>query len=421
MATWSTSRGCRPGWDAPAPVRRAACGARLVARKGEVTRHHFAHHARDSACWHAAETNLHAMAKHLLARERRLVFPRTVVDVGGEREQAFDRCEVWFDSVRLERRLGLIVPDVVLTAGGRELVVEVFVTHRCDDDKVAKIRAAGIAALEVDLASCRGLGVDEVARQLVEAAPRAWLFNPKIEAVRRGLEARVARREARLRSARERRVADVLAALDANPPRPGCGLREEGRRLAEHGRVGPTVAPVPGEAGFLCTAQDWKVAVVARWVLPTLAQGADPAEAITLPDVFRLVEDLVEDLVAPACRRPLSEPAREAVLEARPGIVMPFWAVRAFLERLATRCVVRRTASGGWRVVSPTRPARSSSAPGPDGTPPPAFEASPSSAPTADASAPPLPPRDPDEDWATYEGIRLMQAASSLRRTSSGA
>ena len=141
------------------------------------------------------------------------------------------------------------------------------------------------------------------------------------------------------------------------------------------------------------------------------------SKGITLPVVFRLVEALV----APACRRPLSEPAREAVLEARPGIVMPFWAVKAFPERLATRGVVRRTASGGWRVVSPTRPARPNPAPGPDGTPPPASEAGPSSSPTADASAPPLPPRDPDEDWATYEGIRLMQAASSLRRPSGGA
>lgn len=110
--------------------RCPACEQVLMAKKGPVQLHHFAHHNANAACAHAAETNAHIWAKDVLARVKRLLVPETLAMHGGQ-TRVVRRAQVYsFTEARLEKRLGSMVPDVILEmADGKQLIVEVRVTH----------------------------------------------------------------------------------------------------------------------------------------------------------------------------------------------------------------------------------------------------------------------------------------------------
>ena len=55
------------------------------------------------------------------------------------------------DNVTLERKLGDIVPDVILDIDGQQLMVEIAVTHFIDEVKGEKIRELDVSTIEIDL------------------------------------------------------------------------------------------------------------------------------------------------------------------------------------------------------------------------------------------------------------------------------
>ncbi|WP_458439199.1 competence protein CoiA family protein, partial [Methylorubrum extorquens] len=157
------------------------CGTPLVARKGEQLVHHFGHHgaAGERACAGGPETALHRFAKELLAAKLAFVLPSLHGDGEGRARYAggFHR----FDAALLERRLGAIVPDVIVRRADRDLLVEFHVTHACDTTKIAKIASLGIAAVEVDLSGlAQNAPRAELEAAILERAPRQWLHNPKL-------------------------------------------------------------------------------------------------------------------------------------------------------------------------------------------------------------------------------------------------
>ena len=174
-----------------------ACERRLVARKGPRTAHHFAHYGVGAGCGRAVETNAHIWAKQVLERTRQILLPAIEAEEAGRREVARPASMFRFDEVRLEKRFGDIVPDVVVRAGSRELLVEVYVTHRCDAAKVAKIRTGSVSAMEVDLSGLRtSQDPKQVGAALLRGAPRAWLYNPFVEEAARKLKAAIAKDKA---------------------------------------------------------------------------------------------------------------------------------------------------------------------------------------------------------------------------------
>jgi len=72
------------------------------------------------------------------------------------------------NSVRVEKRLGNIVPDLVLDivnengTASHEVIVEIFVTHKVDENKLKKIKDLRLPTLEIDLS----------------AQYKTWLENP---------------------------------------------------------------------------------------------------------------------------------------------------------------------------------------------------------------------------------------------------
>ena len=158
-----------------------SCGDRLIAKKGQVREHHFAH-AAGSDCPTAVETALHLVAKEILARRKEIVLPSVEIEflhyrspmiiVPGEGRHPLT-------SVALEQRLGDIIPDVIARVKDRPLLIEVRVTHGIDDEKLERIKSLGISTVEIDLSAApRDLPWKDLEELVVEGGPhKRWVYN----------------------------------------------------------------------------------------------------------------------------------------------------------------------------------------------------------------------------------------------------
>ena len=164
------------------------CGSPLVARQGSRA-WSFAHHGSkgNTGC---LETAIHLAAKQALFDAGAIVVPGYTLAVSAqstddrvhrvERELAAER-RIRFDRVALEVAFGEIRPDAVGYRGTRQLLVEIFVTHKVDRDKLTKLAELGMPALEIDLSdlptASTALSMSMVASRVVERADgKAWLF-----------------------------------------------------------------------------------------------------------------------------------------------------------------------------------------------------------------------------------------------------
>ncbi len=172
-----------------------ACGHPLEAHKGAARDPYFSHY-RGAECGAAYETALHLLAKDVLEKERRLLLPELKVtsDLSIARAGTIAETEIivkpWnrmeFDEVFVEKSLGDIIPDVRLTKSGRNLFVEIRVTHKVDDAKLAKIRERNVATIEYDFsAASRILTRKDIRHVLIETyvarglGRGAWIYHPK--------------------------------------------------------------------------------------------------------------------------------------------------------------------------------------------------------------------------------------------------
>lgn len=186
------------------------------------------------------ETLLHREVKAILAREMRISTPSLEVMVRREAPDEFIgewEAEAlrmtWIsvpqvlqlEEVRLERRLGRIVPDVIGTVGSRQacirglmdiwidgdfeeesedphhpawprtLLVEVTVTHGIDDTKLERIRDHDLPTLEIALRQLGGRITFENLRDLVvnQTVGKRWVHHPLFVVKRRQLNAAIDR------------------------------------------------------------------------------------------------------------------------------------------------------------------------------------------------------------------------------------
>lgn len=158
------------------------CLSPLVARKGTQRGHHFAHHS-SQPCTYATETALHLAAKDILARLRLIRLPAVHVQFRSHRsaiEIAPPRL-YHIDAVRIERRRDGLIPDVIARIHNRDLVVEVYVTHRVDNAKRQRLRHLGISAVEIDLSDApRDMPMDAITELVVNGVDnKRWIFNAR--------------------------------------------------------------------------------------------------------------------------------------------------------------------------------------------------------------------------------------------------
>lgn len=126
------------------------CKSKLCAKNGGDSKkmvHHFAHQS-GTDCVGAVESALHKMAKDILLESKSVFLPDQPNGQKGELLR-FDRIEVEF----YDKETGLR-PDCVGYYGDKYLWVEFKRTHAVDTDKKAKIIAAHIDCIEIDLNNC---------------------------------------------------------------------------------------------------------------------------------------------------------------------------------------------------------------------------------------------------------------------------
>ena len=140
------------------------CLSPLVAKKGDVNAHHFAH-TSPSVTQSCRETALHLLAKHWLQTNQRVWLPPHTVCSDGVSILNEPYCKVrhsfcnpvGLKSIELESYLQelKIQPDVLCTIDifGTEypLAVEIAVTHKVDKDKYAKVNGGILNMVEINL------------------------------------------------------------------------------------------------------------------------------------------------------------------------------------------------------------------------------------------------------------------------------
>lgn len=111
-----------------------SCSTVLTAIKGQKYAHHFRHYTIVNC---NGESIIHKAAKKIILEKMQITSPN------GE-------C-IHFDSASEEARLDEMKPDVLALIGNSQLIIEIYYTHKVDDDKKEKIKKANISAIEIEL------------------------------------------------------------------------------------------------------------------------------------------------------------------------------------------------------------------------------------------------------------------------------
>ena len=120
------------------------CGETVIARKGEIKEHHFAHASNKESCTINPESVLHKYAKDVILESMGLMLPALP---NSDNEAAW-----WtFEKVLPEFSLGLIRPDLVGYFDGEPILIEIAVTHFIDAEKLKRIEVFKSKCIEIDL------------------------------------------------------------------------------------------------------------------------------------------------------------------------------------------------------------------------------------------------------------------------------
>jgi hypothetical protein len=324
-----------------------ACRAPLVAKlpKEKITRH-FAHLA-ETSCSGGPETAVHYLAKEVLDANKRLKVPSVEASSGEFKEVAYVTREMAFDRAEIERRLDGVTPDIIVYHGDRELLVEIYVTHRCGQEKIDRLKAMNLPALELDLSHLgRNATREEVAQAVTTKAPRKWLYNAKIDAAQRRADDKAAK--AKLQKDRkldeEARVyCRRYRALLTKPFIDASKLAATIDVAKELGFSELVSFPVAQEYAFKIRPTDWQSLLFNHYVINPVSRW-DPFfefEAVGYLLRYGIVDEMFE-------KSPRWELA-ERIRKIHPDITTPFEAVRAYFDFLATKEMLEREGSG-WSV-----------------------------------------------------------------------
>lgn len=167
-----------------------SCGQKLIA-KNKLTNTkvpHFAHW-NVKECAFAFETTIHKVAKSIINEKKQILLP-AVYNENLEiltKNQLISLDEVISEdekitSIGLNKDGSLIRPDLIGIKNNRQIVIEIAVTHKTDDDKVNKLIKHKISAIEINLECLsRIVTIDEIEEAIFDPDNIAWLYNDKTE------------------------------------------------------------------------------------------------------------------------------------------------------------------------------------------------------------------------------------------------
>ncbi|OAL81582.1 hypothetical protein AY606_02290 [Acinetobacter sp. SFB] len=122
------------------------CGETVIARKGEIKEHHFAHASNKTSCTINTESVLQKYAKEVILESMGLMLPALPDS---------DNAAAWwsFETLLPEFSLGLIRPDLVGYFDGEPILIEIAVTHFIDAEKLKRIEIFKSKCIEINLSS----------------------------------------------------------------------------------------------------------------------------------------------------------------------------------------------------------------------------------------------------------------------------
>ena len=127
-----------------------SCQGVVWAMKGPIKAHYFAHEPnsieQDSCTW-KPETEIHILAKEVLATDRQLLLPIGTINPIHQ--------NISFDEMACEVYEGRVIPDVIGFIDGEKVLIEVAVTHFCDRGKIKELKRVNATCVELDLSGFR--------------------------------------------------------------------------------------------------------------------------------------------------------------------------------------------------------------------------------------------------------------------------
>lgn len=317
--------------------RCPGCSNPLIARKGAELTHHFGH-AAFVTCQNAPETALHRLAKQIVHDKLMLRVPEVTATFMEQSRRLHAEAVVAFDRAIMEaRHLNEVIPDLFVERGDRRLLVEIYVTHPCDKQKLAELRAKGIATLEIDLSKMpRDATEAEVEKAVLHEAPRTWVYHPKIDAAiaawahaaakrRAAADAALGRRAAEL-SAEYKAGSDALASRASRKLRPDTIFRRVG--LADH--IGLQTG---GVGCFTVGPAEWQYLILNNAFIPK----DDTARSYRVKSLLDWLKK--RKLIRPPFT--YVDPKLEEALAGRGiGFLSPYRAIEAYLDELVKRGVL---------------------------------------------------------------------------------
>ncbi|MFZ2169591.1 MAG: hypothetical protein WAW61_08150 [Methylococcaceae bacterium] len=190
-----------------------ACKEPLQAHKGSKKIHYFKHY-NGSDCGYGLETGAHLYAKSVIETEKILLLPSLKAPPNWEsleylKTQYKDAAPyphdimfkelvpAWYklkiDEVLLEQRIGNIIPDVIAIAKGKELLVEIKVTHGVDEQKEEFARENKLAMVEYDFSKLKDSFDKELLKRVLTVSYKGatrgrglgrWVYHPKLAIAR---------------------------------------------------------------------------------------------------------------------------------------------------------------------------------------------------------------------------------------------
>ena len=161
------------------------CDEKLINCKGEIVLPYFRHES-GSDCVGGYESSLHLEAKEILSKIGKIMLPAVYASIGMERIKIYRQQLLEFnsDSVFYEKKLKGIRPDLIIEKNGTKLLIEIYVTHKVDENKKKKVMDMDVSMIEINLSKMkRGMPIDMIRamllNELTEKSPKKDIYNNK--------------------------------------------------------------------------------------------------------------------------------------------------------------------------------------------------------------------------------------------------
>lgn len=170
-----------------------SCGEQLIAKKGEIMIHHFAH-ASTKDCEYGYETSLHLLAKDIIKNLNHFVLPKEKLNImyydpKNKESKNYpglnDALDIKIDNVEIELPFDNMKPDIVIYSGEKKYFIEIFVTHKVDDAKREKIKNKLVDTIEINVSNIDKQTEYEALEEILlnDNERKYWVYNNKIETI----------------------------------------------------------------------------------------------------------------------------------------------------------------------------------------------------------------------------------------------